>query len=344
VAANSVTVSVSEAGVGVITIEDCSSNTDTAGQCTVTVNSSVEGSSTVNASATVNVGGVDIYVATDGYGAHIVSNVKTWVDGSLRWVKHDNLGQLLPGAEFEVCRTHTLLEGVMTEELPAPVCFPVTDDSDGVDGPLAPLTDQDGTGGEFLLVDLILGRYTVRETLAPPGYTIVNPNPVTAPDMSVAAPDVEIATPFVNNPPLEGCTPGYWKNNRTSLWDNIGDSLVTKMPAGLEFITTTDFQAYFGLSDADMAAAGIPLGTTMEGAINLGGGEGKKLARHGVTGLLNFADGINYGVDGIDSFTDLYNALGNAYLTYVYEPLATQIATANNRDHDSCGVGETSVD
>jgi hypothetical protein len=82
----------------------------------------------------------------------------------------------------------------------------------------------------------------------------------------------------------------------------------------------------------------------MDGAINLGGGDGQKLARHGVAGLLNFADGINYGVDGINSFTGLYNALKNAFdVTHVYEPLATQIAAANDLNHDSCGLGETSA-
>jgi uncharacterized repeat protein (TIGR01451 family) len=53
--------------------------TNASGQCTVIVNSSVAGSSTVNAFAVVTVAGVQIEVATNGYGAHDVSNVKTWV-------------------------------------------------------------------------------------------------------------------------------------------------------------------------------------------------------------------------------------------------------------------------
>jgi hypothetical protein len=55
--------------------------TDSSGMVFVTVNSSVPGTATVHASATVNVSGIDIAVATDGYGAYYVSNVKTWEGG-----------------------------------------------------------------------------------------------------------------------------------------------------------------------------------------------------------------------------------------------------------------------
>jgi hypothetical protein len=48
---------------------------------TITVNSSSVGTATVHASGTVNVGGIDIAVATDGYGAFVVDNVKTWTGG-----------------------------------------------------------------------------------------------------------------------------------------------------------------------------------------------------------------------------------------------------------------------
>jgi uncharacterized repeat protein (TIGR01451 family) len=53
--------------------------TDSYGQVIVTVNSNVAGTAIVDASATVFVGGIDIAVATDGYGAYTVSNRKTWV-------------------------------------------------------------------------------------------------------------------------------------------------------------------------------------------------------------------------------------------------------------------------
>jgi uncharacterized repeat protein (TIGR01451 family) len=52
--------------------------TDGLGQVIVTVNSATAGTATVHASATVNVGGIDIDVDTNGYGAYYVSNVKQW--------------------------------------------------------------------------------------------------------------------------------------------------------------------------------------------------------------------------------------------------------------------------
>ncbi|MBA2383191.1 MAG: DUF11 domain-containing protein, partial [Actinobacteria bacterium] len=53
------------------------------GKCTVIVSSTVTGTSSVHASGTVTVGGVAIAVATNGYGAHDVSNGKTWVDARI---------------------------------------------------------------------------------------------------------------------------------------------------------------------------------------------------------------------------------------------------------------------
>ena len=92
-AAVGVNVTPSISGVGSIT----SSGpyiTNGSGQVIITVNSAVAGTATVQASATVNVGGVDIAVATNGYGAYIVHNVKEWtsVGGATRtwgfWKTH----------------------------------------------------------------------------------------------------------------------------------------------------------------------------------------------------------------------------------------------------------------
>ncbi len=54
--------------------------TNASGQMTITVNSAIPGTATVHASATVSVGGIDIAVATNGYGAYIVHNQKTWIE------------------------------------------------------------------------------------------------------------------------------------------------------------------------------------------------------------------------------------------------------------------------
>src|SRR5262249_38808951 len=158
---------------------------------------------TVNASATVSVSGVSIDVATDGYGAHDISNVKTWIDGSLTWIKHDNNGQLLGGATFQVCRT---ADRFGTAISPAE-CQTVVDDVDNVDDTTG---DWDGTPGEFKLGALPLGRYTIQETVAPTGFTL-DPFIETI-ELTLANPDKAATHVWVNTPAGEGCTPGYWKN------------------------------------------------------------------------------------------------------------------------------------
>ena len=56
--------------------------TNSLGQVTVTVNSAVAGTAIVHASVTVSICDIDIDVATDGYGAFVVDNTKTWTDGN----------------------------------------------------------------------------------------------------------------------------------------------------------------------------------------------------------------------------------------------------------------------
>jgi hypothetical protein len=56
------------------------------------------------------------------------------------------------------------------------------------------------------------------------------------------------------------------------------------------------------------------------------------LARHGVAALLNLAAGLNYPLPlGVTNATEFRNAIRNAYLTKTFEPLATQLADANNQ-------------
>jgi len=66
--------------------------TDGSGHVIVTVNSSLPGTATVHASATVDVAGIDIAVATDGYGAVLpLGNVKTWeAEAWIHIEKHTN--------------------------------------------------------------------------------------------------------------------------------------------------------------------------------------------------------------------------------------------------------------
>jgi hypothetical protein len=83
--ASGVTIGSSKTGVGSITGGTCgpTGTTGADGKCTVIVNSNVPGVLNVKASGTVSVGGVNIAVATDGYGAHDVSNQKTYVDARI---------------------------------------------------------------------------------------------------------------------------------------------------------------------------------------------------------------------------------------------------------------------
>ena len=100
VAASGVSVTGSITGVGSITSTN-PANTDGSGHMTITITSAVPGTSTVHASGTVNVGGINIAVATNGYGAYIVHNVKEWTGGGLAtrtwgfWKTHLDLVQYM---------------------------------------------------------------------------------------------------------------------------------------------------------------------------------------------------------------------------------------------------------
>src|SRR5262245_23761620 len=115
VAAAGETVTVSSSGsAGSITGGTCattnngngtfSGTTNGSGQCTVIVNSNVAGSITVSATSDVSVGGVTLTRSTNGQGQNSGPATKTWVDGSLTWIKNDNNGNRLGGATFQVCR------------------------------------------------------------------------------------------------------------------------------------------------------------------------------------------------------------------------------------------------
>ena len=120
----------------------------------------------------------------------------------------------------------------------------------------------------------------------------------------------------------QGCTPGYWKNH-TSKWDSAADPVA----AAAGFTTTTGFNAFFGLTAAQ---SGFANSVTMLQAIKTGGGGGFKLARHGIAGLLSLAAGLNYSLpSGIANAAALKTAMHDAYVNNVFEPLAENLAKAN---------------
>lgn len=168
-------------------------DTDSNGECVAVFTSNSAGTVNGEASSTLSVGGVSITVSTDDTGSS-GDAIKTFIDGSIRWLKHDGDGALLGGATFNVCRTSRLdsESGTYVAETPA-VCFAFIDNNAAY--------DNDPTAGEIEVIDLILGEYTVTETIPPTGYHIQDPpgaGPFSFPDMTIADPDVELETIFVN--------------------------------------------------------------------------------------------------------------------------------------------------
>lgn len=180
------------------------------GSCSVTFTSNTAGTVTGHAAVTFSVGGVSLTRETDGTGANSGDVTKTFVAGSLTWKKHDHTGTLQGGATFEVCRTFNLDTSTDPDTFVdiADVCVSVIDDT----GPENTL-DEDPDAGEFKLSGLRLGRYTVRETAAPPGYE-PDPDTVTV-ELTLVNPNRSIADAFVNNRPIVKITGFAYTNAAT---------------------------------------------------------------------------------------------------------------------------------
>ena len=199
-------------------VDTCADPGTVNGSCTVTFTSDTEGTVTGHATVTLTFdnpfnGDITVTRATDGVAPNSGDAVKDFVDGSLAWTKVDNAGALQGGATFEVCRTHDLDSSTDPDsfvDIVPDVCATVADDVDGVVGPGL---DQDPDPGQFLLSGLVLGRYTVHETIAPPGFV---PSPLTVTvDLTLEAPDVVIAEAFVNNRPIVKLTAFGYTNTPT---------------------------------------------------------------------------------------------------------------------------------
>jgi hypothetical protein len=180
--------------------------------CTVTVDSDVATDVTINASASVTfTEGTftdTVERTTDGLETEVGSGnsnsgpaTKEWIAGVLAWEKHDQNGNLLGGATFEVCRTHDFDSQAAKDPLADPFVDLVPDacvtvfDNAGLDAAKDdPLTTEIVEGlGEFMLVsldgvnDLPLGRYTIEETVPPPGYG-PDPDPVRTVELTIVDP------------------------------------------------------------------------------------------------------------------------------------------------------------
>lgn len=167
--------------IGATFVGGNSTCTTTGGTCSITIDSTSAGTVTVHATTTFNIGPAPIESVTRATGTGGLNSAdaqKTWVSGSLSWTKHNNAGQLLGGATFEVCRT----------DIEPDACFSVTDN-------VAP--DTNATAGQFTVTDLALGDYSVTETAAPAGFALVAGSKTAT--LTFESPSATIAIAFVNN-------------------------------------------------------------------------------------------------------------------------------------------------
>ncbi len=172
--------------------------TDSNGQCVVVFTSNTAGTVTGSASSMLTVSGVPMTVSTSDTNASSgPSVIKTFVDGTLVWHKNDNHGNRLAGATFQVCRTTSYNSMTDSQDDTADVCWSVTDNNTAPGA--GEKADEDPADGDFELSGLVLGTYTVRETAAPTGYYIDNPDAVSAGAMTTSSTTLEITDPFVNS-------------------------------------------------------------------------------------------------------------------------------------------------
>ncbi|MCH9058456.1 MAG: hypothetical protein IIB55_07495, partial [Planctomycetes bacterium] len=227
----------------------------TALTCTVTVDSAGVGSTTIGVDVTVDFAfagdTASVSVSTDGIGLNSGPATKTWVAGSLKWLKHDNNTQLLGGATFVVCQTHSFDSSTSTFTLlTSEVCDTVLDND---------TLDVDKTDGMFELVDLFLGRYTITETIAPPDFDL--DDTVVTEELTLSTPDVTVSYIWINTPSFEGLTPGFWQNLRNggSLWNDLSDDDFLPI-GGNPYATSQLWEAqtvfYGNLGDGDGNCAG----------------------------------------------------------------------------------------
>jgi len=141
-----------------------------------------------------------------------------------------------------------------------------------------------------------------------------------------------------------GCTLGFWKNH-PAIWNEASDPISQCVAAAIASMggsysgngtTSSSFMTTFGLTPAQMTAAGYSTSLTLLQALNLGGGGFQKLARQGVASLLNTC-GLNGNF--IFNSTQVLQSMHNAVVNGTPEPIASQFANANETQPDRCPPG-----
>src|SRR5205823_3655990 len=120
--------------------------------------------------------------------------------------------------------------------------------------------------------------------------------------------------------PFRGCTLGFWKNH-PALWNDATDAIASCVANAIASMgapysgngtTNSSFASTFGLTPAQMAAAGYSTSLTLRQALALGGGGFQKLARQGVASLLNSCSfPQNFPFITTQVLTDIHNAIVN---------------------------------
>src|ERR671922_1491022 len=207
----SVTLTNSGGAVNTISSNTCASPGTVNGTCSVTFTSNTAGTVTGHATVTFSVSTISLTRATDQTHGSSGDATKVFIAGSLAWFKVDNAGVKQAGATFEVCRTRNFNTADSTFTTITPVCVSVADDSDGTVGPGL---DRDPDAGEFLIVGLRLGTYTVHETAAPPGFE-PDPKTETRDVTSATLVTIPLSSAFVNQRPILKLTEFGYTNTPT---------------------------------------------------------------------------------------------------------------------------------
>jgi hypothetical protein len=273
------------------TCTNAGANTNASGQCTISFTSNSAGTVTGNASWTGTLGTSSPFTVSTGSGApNSPDAVKTFVQGSLRWIKRDGSGNLLGGATFQVCATG----GTAASAGHTPLCVTVLDNGPFDANPTAGLFELDKyqSFGGSALGGLALGTYTIQETIPPAGFQgdpFVDTITITQNNLNPTS-----SHTWINTKPGQGCTPGFWKNH-TAAWDSTSDKTVAKLlpflvsPFGFDpGITNFNNQLFFTIFGIPAGSQqGLDANLTLIGALNLGGGGFQALARHGTAALLS---------------------------------------------------------
>jgi hypothetical protein len=275
----------------------------------------------------VTVSGLGIDVATDGYGAYTVDNQKTWVAGSLTWIKHDNQGNLLGGATFQVCATGGTAAGL------TPTCVTVTDNSPPDADPVAGQFELDAyqvDSGFNPLGGLAMGTYSIAETSPPPGYT--GDSHVESVTLTTSSPNGSSSYIWVNTPPQQGCTPGFWQGGLgVTLWNTTNDPQWTSHGgAGTNpYTTSTLFDSFF--TPYHGTSLGTTAGKTMLDFVGSGGGPkpAEKAARMVVAAYLNAAFGLDYPYTEAQ-IVSMWNAAVAAHTSASFTNVFNLLGAANN--------------